>query len=97
MDRFLDFLFSILILICHNALCRFELLWQYNGKQPSFKGESMYRTNRHFKKNDGQHNFFGESEYLEVKNGKVLQMEFSKTGKSPKNQKEIKKDHGDGS
>ena len=31
----------------------------------------MYRTFRHFNKNDGQHNYFGEDDYVDVQEGQV--------------------------
>ncbi len=32
----------------------------------------MYRTARHIEKNDGQHNYFGEEEYINDKDGTVI-------------------------
>jgi len=36
-------------------------------------GLSMYRTDRHLnKKKNGQHNFFGEEENIEILNGNIV-------------------------
>jgi len=49
----------------------------------------MFRTDRYFKKNDGQHNFYGEEEYIENKDGTVTQREVTK--KSPQKEKNSSK------
>ena len=46
----------------------------------------MFRTERYFKKNDGQHNFYGEGEYFQNKDGTIKQRELTK--KSPPKEKQ---------
>ncbi len=44
----------------------------------------MFRTSRYFDKNDRPKNFFGEEDYIEVKNGQVKCQDFSDSREPPK-------------
>lgn len=55
----------------------------------------MYRSDRYFGKNDGEHNFFGEEEYIDVKQG-VVRLDFKKTGSSPQETPKSKEDDNGG-
>jgi len=49
----------------------------------------MYRTDRYFGKNDGQHNFFGEEDIMINKDGTVMKSKSNK--KQPPQAKKDKK------
>ena len=55
----------------------------------------MYRSDRYFGKNDGEHNFFGEEEYIEVEQG-VVRLDLKKTGSSPEETPKNKEENTSG-
>jgi hypothetical protein len=55
----------------------------------------MYRSDRYFGKNDGEHNFFGEEEYIEVEEG-VVRLDLKKTGSSPEQAPKSKEEDSGG-
>lgn len=56
----------------------------------------MYRSDRYFGKNDGEHNFFGEEEYIEVKKEGVVRLDLKKTGSSPQETPKSKEEDSGG-